>query len=454
MVGCGSVGQGLLPLLFSNFSIAPSQLTIVTADEKGRHVAGHFGIRYLIDPLAPDNYQTILARHLRAGDLLLNLSVNVSSLALIAWCKTRGVLYLDTCVEPWDGGYVARATALAQTTNAWLRREALALHTPGAATAVIAHGMNPGLISHLLKEALLALARSKGIAATPGWGELAQSLGVKAVHIAERDTQDDGQPLAQGVFANTWSAEGLYSEACLQHAELGWGTHEPAPPTGASFPRPHNARDLCLAEHGADVWLKTWAPSLGEQQGMLVTHHEVVSIADLLATGNYSPTVCYVYNACPKARASLANLRAGHAPRDFQVLTREAVHGFDQIGTLLIHDTGALWHGSTLTSDEARQLAPHNNATTLQVVAGIIGAMAWMLDHPREGVVEAENMDSEQVLAVARPYLGSVATFETAWSPGPHLTFEEFLLRRKHDDGHKHAEPVNIRTWKARIAHT
>ena len=40
-----------------------------------------------------------------SGDFLLNLSVDVSSVALIEFCQARGVMYLDTCIEPWAGGY-------------------------------------------------------------------------------------------------------------------------------------------------------------------------------------------------------------------------------------------------------------------------------------------------------------------------------------------------------------
>lgn len=428
MIGCGSIGQGLLPLLFRTFGISSAQLTIITADEKGRYVADQFGARYLVEPLTPENHQAILNRHLRAGDLLLNLSVDVSSVALISWCTAHDVLYLDTCVEPWGGGYVSNDTESLETTNAWLRSQALALHTPGAATAVIAHGMNPGLVSHLLKEALLALARSKGVAmaAIEGWSQLARALGVKAVHISEQDTQDDSRALLRGEFANTWSAEGLYSESWLQRAELGWGSHECALPVNA---KPlMSGRTLCLAQHGAGIRMRTWLPTHGEQHGMLVTHHEVISITKLLGTDQYCPTVCYVYKPCPKAQKSLEHLRAGIPVTDFRVLASNAVQGMDEIGVLLIHDTGALWHGSILTAEEARPLAPYNGATSMQVVAGIIGAITWMLDHPRAGVVEAEDMDSEQVLAVARPYLGKVATAETDWRPGPHLTFDEFML--------------------------
>lgn len=427
MLGCGSIGQGVLPLLFRIFRLDPAQLTIITADARGAAVAAHYGVRFLIDPVTPENHQALLARHLGAGDLLLNLSVDVSSLALIAWCKAQGVLYLDTCIEPWSGGYNGNAI---ETSNAWLRQQALALHQPGAPTAVIAHGMNPGVISHLLKEALLILAHSRGIAhaADQPMHALAERLGVRVVHLSECDTQDDGLPLAQGQFASTWSALGFYHEVYVQRAEIGWGLHEPAAPPGAQKLACGQAPILALGGNGASPMLETWTPSLGVQQGQLVTHHEVMSIADLLGSATHRPTVCYVYNACPKARLSLERTRRGEPVREYRVLAGAALQGLDEVGVLLFHDNGALWHGATLTADEARRLAPYNSATSLQVAAGVTGALAWMLEHPRMGVVEAESMDGAEVLAIARPYLGAVATFEIAWRPGANLEFGEFLV--------------------------
>lgn len=158
---------------------------------------------------------------------------------------------------------------------------------------------------------------------------------------------------------------------------------------------------------------------------MLVTHHEVMSIGELLGSDEYRPTVCYVYNPCPKARDSLSALRAGFLAERFRVLKCDALQGFDEVGVLLIHETGSLWYGSTLDCREARRLAPYNSATSMQVVAGIIGALTWMLDNPRAGVVEAESLDSSQILAVALPYLGRVRVVETDWraAGGPEPDF-------------------------------
>jgi homospermidine synthase len=65
-----------------------------------------------------------------------------------------------------------------------------------------------------------------------------QELGVKGIHIAERDTQRSVKPKPDGAFWNTWSVEGFISEG-LQPAELGWGTHEKwMPKSGRKFSDP------------------------------------------------------------------------------------------------------------------------------------------------------------------------------------------------------------------------
>ncbi|MCZ7653549.1 MAG: hypothetical protein M5R42_03585 [Rhodocyclaceae bacterium] len=61
-------------------------------------------------------------------------------------------------------------------------------------TAILTHGANPGLVSHLVKEALLNIARDTGHPAgmpqdRSGWAQLARDLNIRTIHIAERDTQ-------------------------------------------------------------------------------------------------------------------------------------------------------------------------------------------------------------------------------------------------------------------------
>src|SRR5439155_10767439 len=232
IIGFGSIGQGVLPLLLHTIEMRPGQITVITAEPRGHDEAVEYGIEFIEAALTRENYRAVLEPRLGRGDFLLNVSVDVSSVALIELCREVGALYLDTCTEPWPGGYTDPNLPPSARSNYALRESALALRRGGTQdpTAVLTHGANPGLVSHFVKQALIDVARDIDPAAAlpadrAGWGQLAQELGVSAIHIAERDTQVSTIPKAPGEFVNTWSIDGFFSEGS-QPAELGWGTHE------------------------------------------------------------------------------------------------------------------------------------------------------------------------------------------------------------------------------------
>ncbi len=229
IIGFGSIGQGVLPLLLRHLDMKPEQVTIITAEERRREVAAEYGIEFVEHALTRENYREALAPRLSAGDFLLNVSVDVSSLALVEFCQERGALYLDTCTEPWPGGYTDPNLPPAARSN-YARYERApspcAAKPRMARPPVITHGANPGLVSHFVKQALVDLAPDTAVPTDrEGWARLSESLGIKAIHIAERDTQVAATPKEPGEFVNTWSIDGFFSEGS-QPAELGWGTHE------------------------------------------------------------------------------------------------------------------------------------------------------------------------------------------------------------------------------------
>ena len=214
IVGFGSVGQGVSPLLLRHFDVPPDRITITTADNRGENVAREYAVRFIVDPLIPHNHEAIVRSHIGRGDFLLNLSVNVSSAALIELCQRNGILYLDTCIEPWPGGYTDPSRSISERSNYALREEALKLRSLPMQgphpTAVLAHGANPGLVSHFVKQALLNIAAGNGMQVEPpttqqAWARLAKNLNIKVIHIAERDTQTSPIPKKIGEFVNTWS---------------------------------------------------------------------------------------------------------------------------------------------------------------------------------------------------------------------------------------------------------
>ena len=431
IIGFGSIGRGFLPLLERHFEYDASRLTVVEP-EPGEHTfLAQRGIRHQQVALTRENYREVLGGLFpNGGGFCINLSVDVSSLDLMRLCRERGTLYIDTVVEPWAGFYF-ETESNSERTNYALRqkvRDEKARH-PGGTTAVSCCGANPGMVSWFVKDALLKLAADTGLdAATPDlredWALLMQRLGVKGIHIAERDTQARRQPKPIGTFVNTWSVEGFVAEG-FQPAELGWGTHETWFPENGHRHEKGCQAAIWIERPGAITRVHTWCPTPGAQFGFLVTHNEAISISDYFTLGDlaapaYRPTCHYAYHPCDDAVLSLHEcFGSGRVqPRQRILDENEIVSGGDELGVLVYgHAKNALWYGSRLSIEETRELAPFQNATGLQVTSAVVAGMAWALANPQAGIVESDEMDHAFCLGVQRPYLGRVEAHYTDWTP-------------------------------------
>ncbi len=431
MIGFGSIGQGVLPLILRHIDIKPSQITIVTAEDRGSEEAKKFGIKFIKKRLTRENYLSVLGPLVGQGDFIVNLSVEVASTALIEFTQKVGAGYIDTCIEPWPGGYTDPNLSVSQRSNYALREGALALRKKyrNGPTTVIAHGANPGLVSHFVKQALLNIAKDTGVKVkTPGsreeWASLAQKLGIKTIHIAERDTQVSNVPKKVGEFVNTWSIDGFISEGG-QPSEMGWGSHEKHFPKDGARHKFGCGAAIYLNRPGLTTRVRTWTPIEGPFHGFIVTHNEAISIADYYTIGKgqkaeYRPTVHYAYHPCDAAILSMHEIvgKNFHEQKKKRLIVEEVVSGIDELGVLLMgHKKGAYWYGSQLSIKEARKLAPYNNATSLQVTAPTLSGIIWALENPNRGIVEADEMDFARNLEICMPYLGPVVGVYSDWTP-------------------------------------
>jgi homospermidine synthase len=431
MVGFGSIGQGVLPLILRHIGTSADRITIVTAEDKGSTEAKEFGVKFVETALTRENHRSVLEPLIGAGDFVLNLSVDVSSVALIELARERGALYLDTCLEPWAGGYTDPKLSVETRSNYIMRLQALGLRSGqrNAPTAVLTHGANPGLVSHLVKQALLNIAKDTGRSIDiPGsraaWAQLAQKLGIKVMHIAERDTQVTDVPKEANEFVNTWSVDGFVSEGA-QPAELGWGTHERHFPHDGGRHKSGSGCAIFLNRPGASTRVRTWTPAAGHFHGFLITHSEAISLADYYTVMDgervaYRPTSHYAYHPSDNAVLSVHEFagRNWHLQDRKRIMLKEITAGIDELGVLLAgHAKNAYWYGSQLSIAEARALAPYNSATSLQVTSAALSGMIWAMENPLRGIVEPDDMDYQRPLQICRPYLGTVVGEYTDWTP-------------------------------------
>jgi len=437
MIGFGSIGRGTLPLIERHFTFDRTKLVVIDPREDIADDLAEKGIRHIRTHLTKDNYKDVMTPLVEGGKggFCVNLSVDASSVDLMKLCRKHDVLYIDTVVEPWPGFYFDDKADNSARTNYRLRQTMLKAKEkhPGGTTAISTCGANPGMVSWFVKQALVNLAKDMGVEIEEpktgdreGWAKLMQTLGVKGVHVAERDTQRAREPKPFGTFWNTWSVEGFIAEG-LQPAELGWGSHETWKPKNAKKHKKGSKAAIYLEQPGADTRVRTWCPTHGAQYGLLVTHNEAISIADYFTVRDeddkvaFRPTCHYAYHPCNDAVLSLYEMfgNGGQAQAVQHVLTEdELVDGADELGVLLYgHEKNAYWYGSRLTLEQARKLAPNQNATGLQVSSAVLAGMVWALENPDVGIVEADEMDYRRCLEIQKPYLGPVEGHYTDWTP-------------------------------------
>ena len=107
MIGYGSVGHCTMPMIDRHLDMPLSRVTVVEPDDHSEEIAPYVarGVTYVNKEITKKNYKDVLAKYVGRGDMVLNLSVNVSSQDVMAWCQQNGANYLDTCIEPWPGYY-------------------------------------------------------------------------------------------------------------------------------------------------------------------------------------------------------------------------------------------------------------------------------------------------------------------------------------------------------------
>ena len=440
-VGFGAVAECTLPILFKHLKVAPQNVTVMDFEDRSGKLQKWTakGVRFVQDRITEENLGALLGKYLAAGDLLIDLAWNIDACEILQWCHDHGVLYVNTSVELWDpyksGKHPTEKTLYHRHMK--IRRMVAKWKGPGA-TAVLEHGANPGLISHFTKQGLLDIAAAaladKKFKAKPAeeiaeyaktlqFNRLAQKLGVKVIHVSERDTQVSDVPKQVGEFVNTWSIEGFREEG-ITTAEMGWGTHEKTLPAYAYQHKEGPRNQICLARMGMNTWVRTWVPNYSIQ-GMVVRHGEAFTLSDKLTVWDgkkavYRPTVHYAYCPCDAAIASLHELRGNHyelQPK-LRIMSDEITTGEDILGALIMgHAYNSWWTGSDLSIQESRRLVPHQNATTMQVAISVTAACMWMIENSAEGILVPDDLPHDTILDIAKPYLGKFISTPSDWTP-------------------------------------
>ena len=395
------------------------------------------GATYVQDQITRGNLDAQLSKYLKAGDFLLDLAWNIDANTILQWCHDHGVLYLNTSVEEWDpyeGGSNKHPLERTLYYRHMRMRDMKSRWTKTGATAIVEHGANPGLVSHLVKKSLVDIATRalkegkvsgdvEAALVNENYQSLAHALNVKVIHISERDTQVTNKPKQWGEFVNTWSVEGFYEEG-VAPAELGWGTHEKSLPVNA-YEHPSGPKNqIAIAQPGATTWVRSWVPNF-EIQGMVIRHGEAFTISDHLTVWEngkaiYRPTVHYAYCPSNEAIVSMKELEMlnWELHKNQRIMNDEITAGDDRLGVLLMgHPYKSWWTGSLLNIEDSRKLIPGQSATTVQVSSAVYAAVAWAMKNPNAGLLVPDELPWREVLGYAEKYWGGIHSEAADWDP-------------------------------------
>jgi homospermidine synthase len=445
IIGYGAVSKCTLPMLLDHVRVSYEKITVMDFNDKKEALKDWIqkGVCYIQRRLTRENLTGVLAELVSSGDMVIDLAWNIQTSELVLWCHENQVLFVNASIEEWDP-YQDQEQKKPYEKSLYYRhmelREIVSRWKEKGPTAVLDHGANPGLISHFVKQGLTDIGEKliddrqvseqeidpiRAYIANKEFARLAMALNVKVIHCSERDTQVGKYPKQVNEFVNTWSIEGFHEEG-IGPSELGWGTHETLIPEHAVIPEIGPKNIILLRQSGMNTFVYSFVPPDHEIVGMVIRHGEAVTMSEHLTVVEngrtiYRPTVHYAYMPCDAAVASLHELRGRNyelQPRLRIYTDHEILSGGDILGALIMgHRYNSWWTGSDLSIETARKILPGQNATTIQVAAGVLSAVMWMIENPTQGVCVPDDLPHEDILKIARPFLGGFISCEYDWTP-------------------------------------
>lgn len=386
---------------------------VIRSEVLGQLLAVNHQVTILQQKLTADNYKDVFAKYVKEHAVVIDVAVRVDTVSIVQECQRLKCLYVNTAIDYWthnDDTLMTVKQHILDNMKYQGREKRM--------TAVLNHGMNPGLVSHFIKTLLGVLVQQSADEELYEWYDkrkynlIAKKLGLTLVQIAERDNQQTTRPTTEEEFTNTWSVVGLIDEALLK-TEVSWGTHETLKPKGASGKK--NSQ-IILPVIGSQVRTRSYEPKGGAFTGYCIPHAEAYSIANFLRVGkSYNPSVYYSY-LIPDTAKLISHyleyaLNEDFMPKREHVLrSDEITSGYDSAGILAFFRTPQglkkYWVGTIISNDYARKISPEINGTCLQVAVSVLGCIEWMIQNPHKGIIEPEIVDTDFIIDFAHEWLG------------------------------------------------
>src|SRR5580692_9579542 len=90
-VGYGAVAECTLPILLKLIKVPARNITVMDFEDRSAKLKPwtRLGVRFVRDRVTEANLERLLAKHLSAGDLLIDLAWNIDACVILQWCHDR-----------------------------------------------------------------------------------------------------------------------------------------------------------------------------------------------------------------------------------------------------------------------------------------------------------------------------------------------------------------------------
>lgn len=461
ILGCGGVGKCALYYLpkflrgisYENVYIVDRQQTPKEFPAVERALKK--GAKFIHFTLTARNIEKLLTKTIKVekGDIVLDLTTRTDCNAFFKTSRKLQLHYLNTSIEESDVQALISVDSIYMQ-HAKIREMAERTKHYGSITSCMEFGMNPGLISTFVKQGILDITRYvikhkpattktdkafvnelRTLLRARNYRKLGELLKINTIHCSEIDTQRHSNDRSKALL-NTWSCLGLVDES-FEVAEVSVGTHEKKLPFKDKDIQEVVPGLVTIQKPSSRVMFRSYVPKgthpltneveYTEIKGPAIHHGEVVSLTHFLASDTWIPTMHYVYQMSPNTRRTIGNLdekqliEISKDTRKWKVLNMhdDRLSGADNVGATFFLAcnpiTGddkpwAYWCGTMLDTDYTTKVLkdPFFGPTTIQVVAGMLSAAKFAMEHPDRGMLFPEDIPESYILKHASRYLGRV----------------------------------------------
>lgn len=431
IIGYGAIGTALLHLLLKIIKINLNNIYVID-----QSIKRFLNCKYLINKihikLTKDNTKKVLIDDVKLSqdDIIIDCSYEINTNFMFNLCSEYGISYINSAVEVWskedklnekDYTFYQRIKSLEDQNN---------LINIKKNNFIISLGCNPGNVNIWTLYALEILNNKKDKFKYESYADLANKMGLRVIHISEKDSQITKLPKRKLEYVNTWSSDAIswYDEA-FSNLEIGWGTHEKKIPTNINMEL-SNEYQLVLKGEGFKSFGYSFTPISENIVGMLIRHEECFTITKKLTKKDeqqkivYKPSCYYVYKPCDASFVSTYEVLDNY--RKYQnnkrLMTYDIIKGYDEVGCTLFFENGEIWwFGSLLNIEEARSIFDNQidniiNATILQVISGYLGGILYIIDQIEnknyKGLLLPEDLPIKEFIKRTKPFLGAFGLYK------------------------------------------